>query len=81
MAKHKGPIEIGGRAVEELTHKFPGLSECVICERIGINRRSMWEWKTGGTPGGYALMCMCLAGCDIKYILTGRRGTSAKESD
>jgi hypothetical protein len=74
MSKHLADIEIGKRAVEELYRLFPTLSEAAISKRIGLDRKCFWEWKCGTTPGGYALSVLCYAGCDIKYILTGRRG-------
>lgn len=73
MAKHKGELGIGERAVEELLNKFPNLTEAQICQRLGTSRKSFWDFKNGSTPGGCLLQRMCFEGCDIKYILTGRR--------
>lgn len=73
MPKHLADREIGKRAVEELYRLFPTLSEATISKRLGLDRKSFWKWKCGTTPGGYALAVLCYAGCDIKYILTGRR--------
>ena len=73
MGKHKGELGIGKRAAEELLRKFPQLTEAQICRRLGFDRKSLWFWKSGETPSGFALQRMCFEGCDIKYILTGRR--------
>lgn len=81
MPKRKADIEIGKRAVLELQQKFPGMQEHIICSRIGLNKKTLWEWKQGTTPDGLALQKMAFAGCDVKYILTGRRDANVKESD
>lgn len=73
VAKHKGELGIGERAAEELLRKFPNLTEARICQRIGLKRKSLWELKHGTTPGGFLLQRMCFEGCDVLYILTGRR--------
>lgn len=73
VEKHKGELGIGERAAEELLRKFPNLTEAQICQRIGLNRKSLWELKHGTTPGGFSLQRMCFEGCDVLYILTGRR--------
>jgi hypothetical protein len=73
VAKHKGDLEIGKRAAEELLRKFPQLTEAQISRRLGFDRKSLWFWKSGETPSGFALQRMCFEGCDVKYILTGRR--------
>lgn len=82
MAKRKGDIEIGHRAAEELFRVHPGISEKAICKSIGnMDRKSLWFWKNGATPDGFALQQLCYAGCDIEYILTGRRYANGKEND
>ena len=73
VAKRKGDIEIGKRAAEELRRVFPDLTEAQICNRIGFERKIVWFWRSGYTPSGFALQRMCFEGCDVKYILTGRR--------
>ena len=78
MAKHKGELEIGMRAYEELRRRFPALSDETISKRIGMDRKSMYAWRDGLTPGGYALQRLYFAGCDIKYILTGRRDPNGR---
>ena len=49
------------------------LTDAKISKVIGINRKSLWFWKQGETPSGFALQKICYAGCDVKYILTGIR--------
>jgi hypothetical protein len=73
MGKRKGDLEIGKRAAQELLRIFPDLTEEQICKRIGFERKIFWFWKSGQTPSGFALQRMCFEGCDVKYILTGRR--------
>ena len=73
MAKHLADRQIGTRAVEELYRVFPYLPESKIAKRLGLDRKSFYEWKNGVTPSGHALSALCFEGCDIKYILTGRR--------
>ena len=74
MGKRKGDLEIGKRAAEELLRLFPDMTEKQICQRMGFNRKDLWNWKSGDTPSGFLLQRMCFEGCDVKYILTGRRG-------
>ena len=81
MPKHLADREIGKRAVEELYRLFPNLLDIQITQRLGMDRKSLNEWKNGTTPGGFALKRLCVEGCDIKYILTGRRTANVKESD
>lgn len=73
MPKHLADREIGKRAVEELYRLFPSLSEKQITRKLALDRKCLYEWKNGTTPGGFALQRLCVEGCDIKYILTGRR--------
>lgn len=73
MAKHLADRQIGARAVEEVYRLFPNLSDAKIAKRIGLERQTLADWKYGKTPGGYSLSALCYAGCDIHYILTGRR--------
>ena len=75
--RRKADAEIGPRAVEELMKKYPTLNDKTICERLGMDRKNLCEWKNGQTPGAFALQRIAFCGCDIKYILTGIR--SVKE--
>ena len=73
MSKHLADRQIGVRAVEEIFRLFPDLPEKTIAKRLGLGRKTFWDWKCGMAPGGYALSVLCFAGCDMNYILTGRR--------
>jgi hypothetical protein len=75
MAKHKGDIEIGRRATEELKKRFPNMTEYAICKRLGLDRKTLYFWKTGGTPSVFALQRIYYEGCDVLYVLTGKRGS------
>lgn len=75
QGRRKADLEIGLRTVEELYKKFPDLKDIDICKRLGLERRNLCEWKTGQTPGTFAMQRICYAGCDVKYILTGIRST------
>lgn len=74
MSQHLADMEIGVRAAEEILRLFPSLSERAITERLGFNRHTIQNWKSGMTPSGHAIAVLYYAGCDIPYILTGRRG-------
>ena len=76
MPQHLADREIGVRAAEEVLRLFPNLSERAIAKRFGFNRKTIGNWKSGMTPSGYAIAVLYYAGCDIHYILTGRRGRS-----
>lgn len=73
MPKRLADRRIGERAVEELYRLFPNLTEISMACRLGMDRKSFYEWKNGMTPGGYFLSLLCWSGCDIVYILTGKR--------
>ena len=73
MSCKKGDIEIGRRAVEELREMFPELSNEAIAKRLHMDRNVIWLWMDGVTPSSIALQRMAIAGCDVKYILTGLR--------
>ena len=78
MPKHLADRQIGIRAIEELYRVFPNLLDRTIAKRLGLDRKILSAWKNGGTPSGFALQRMCWEGCDVIYILTGRR---PKEND
>lgn len=80
MPKRKGELGIGIRAVEELHRVFPNLTEACIVQNLGFERKSFWIWKNGCTPSRFALQRMCFAGCDVNYILTGRRSSADEEN-
>jgi hypothetical protein len=82
MGRRKGELEIGYRASEEIHSRFPNMSDKEICQNmIGLDRKILWYWQNGLTPSGFALQRLCYAGCDIYYILTGRRDTRDKKGD
>ena len=82
MGRRKGELEIGYRAAEEVRSRFPNMNDADVCKNmIGLDRKSLWGWANGETPGGFALQRLCYAGCDIYYILTGRRDTRDKKGD
>lgn len=72
MAKHNGDIEIGQRAYEEVCRVFGSAYKGARIMRL--EKRLFYSWKNDGcTPGGYALALMHYHGCDVLYILTGKR--------
>ena len=75
MAKHKGDIEIGHREYEEVCRVFGGTSKAARIMRL--EKRLFYSWKNDGvTPGGHVLALMHYHGCDVLYILTGKRHKS-----
>ena len=80
MAAHKPDIGVGIRAAEELHRIFPNLTEKRIVQILGLERKSFWAWRNGIAPSGFALQRMCFAGCDVIYILTGRRSNDNDRS-
>ena len=72
MSKHKGDIEIGQRAYEEVIRVYGGTSKAA--RAMMLDRRIFNSWKNDGvTPGGHVLALMHYHGCDVLYILTGKR--------
>lgn len=71
MAKHKGDIEIGRRANEEVYRVFGNYRKAA--RLIGCDYRLINSWMHGNTPGGHFLARMHYLGCDVLYILTGKR--------
>lgn len=71
MAKRKGDIEIGQRAYDEVCRVFGSAYKAAKITRL--KKRLFYYWQDGGTPGGYALAVMHYHGCDVLYILTGKR--------
>ena len=50
------------------------ISVTAACDRIGISRKSVYEWeKNGAAPSLYTLQALYRAGADLDYIMTGRR--------
>ena len=74
MGKHKGDIEIGWRASEEAIRVFGG---CRAAGRaLGCGHGIITEWANGRTPSGAILARMHHCGCDVMYVLTGKRHKS-----
>lgn len=71
--KTKGYIEIGKRFVEELYRLFPNYSVRKIASILDVDRRMIYEWWNGKTPGGIYLARILHLGADVEYILIGKR--------
>lgn len=71
MAKHKGDIEIGKRAAEEVYRVFNSVARGVMA--LGCHKSDVYAWMDGATPGGFMLARLHYHGCDVLYILTGKR--------
>ena len=71
MAKKKANIEIGQRAYEEICDVFGSIN--IAAYHMGISRRLIYDWRNGYTPGGHYLALLHHFGCDVIYILTGRK--------
>ena len=71
MAKHKGDIEIGRRAFEEVYRVFQNFEKAASA--MGCERKLFYAWNDGKTPGGHNLAKMHYYGCDVLYVLTGKR--------
>lgn len=64
--------DITKRVAEEL-YKLPG-KNVEIARRIGCNPNTILSWETGRMiPNAHSLAAMHYAGCDVMYILTGKR--------
>ena len=74
MAKHKGDIEIGRRAFEEVYRVFQNIEKAA--RTMGCRKRIFYAWAAGDTPGGYYLALLHHYGCDVLYVLTGKRHKS-----
>ena len=77
MAKKKGNIQIGYRAYEEVCRIFGNGPKAAY--KMCIRKNIIYEWKAGGVPGGHYLALLHHYGCDVIYILTGRRNNGNKE--
>ena len=74
MGQHKGDIEIGKRAAEEVDRVFKSYAEAA--KAICCERKAIFSWVHGTTPSGIMLARMHYCGCDVMYILTGNRNNS-----
>lgn len=66
-------MTIGNRAVEEIKAQARknGITLCKEAEKIGINRKTLVDWRNNINPSAYFLQQMALAGYDIHWILIG----------
>lgn len=71
MGLHKGELEIGFRADEEIRRVFSRRSKAMRALRL--SKHTVYSFKEGTTPSGYVLAKLCESGCDVEYILTGKR--------
>ena len=71
MAKKKSIIEIGFRAYEEVCRVFGNANKaaCQMC----IHKQVIYDWRDGVSPGSSYLALLHRFGCDVIYILTGRK--------
>lgn len=69
--RHKGDIQIGIRANEEMLRLYH--TQAAAAKAIHRERKILHEWAMGTTPEGAALARMHYAGADVIYILTGKR--------
>lgn len=74
--KHKAEYDAVLRCAEFVRDYAETHHLCLVhaCDRIGISRKSVYEWeKNGATPSPYTLQALYRAGADLDYIMTGRR--------
>lgn len=71
MPKVKGDINIGKRAREEIDKIFATLPQAANALRC--DRKVFICWSNGTTPDTMQLAKMHYLGCDVMYILTGKR--------
>lgn len=65
---------VGKRAMEEIIVRFPGISVAKACKLMGLNKKTVYNWSSGFyVPDANGLQKLCKGGCDVRYILTGRR--------
>ena len=79
--KRTADLLIGQRFVEELYRLVPEYSDRKIAKILGCGKSIILEWKDGRTPNGMFLASAMELGCDIEYVLTGRRKTIENTPD
>lgn len=77
MPRRKDDIEIGKRAQEEVYRVYGNREKATRIMRLSKN--VIYEWGQGSTPGGRHLAVLHYHGCDVMYILTGKRYSITKE--
>lgn len=70
--KHKSPIEIGHRMVEELYRLFPDKSDRYLARMLGCSPTMITAWKNGVTPSANYISTLFFMGGDVIWILTGQ---------
>lgn len=74
--KHKAEYDAVLRCAEFVRDyaEMHKISITAACDRIGISRKSVYEWEQhGSAPGLYTLQALYRVGADLDYIMTGRR--------
>ena len=69
---------IGNRAYKEIKKRAREnrIAPYKEAAKLGMDSRSMTDWKQNKNPSAYYLQQMCLAGYDVIYILTGERSSN-----
>lgn len=69
--KHKAPLEIGYRMIEELYRLYPDKSDKWLARMLGVSPTMISAWKRGVTPSANYLAALLHMGGDIQWILIG----------
>jgi hypothetical protein len=69
--KHKAPLEIGCRMIEELYRLYPHASDRQLARMLGCSPTMITAWKRGVTPGVNYIAELVHRGGDVIWILTG----------
>jgi hypothetical protein len=65
--------------MEEIIVRFPDISVAAACKKLELNRKTVYNWGSGiYVPDAQGLQKLLLGGCDVRYILTGKRWKVAK---
>lgn len=66
-------MTIGERAAKAICKRAEknGTTKLIECAFLGINPRTLEDWKTKYSPSAYYLQQMVLNGYDVIWILTG----------
>ena len=69
-------MTIGERAVKAICDraKANGTTDIIECAFLGINPRTLEDWKKRYNPSTYFLQQMVYHGYDVIWILTGEEG-------
>ena len=66
------PDTISGRAFNECMRRYGSVK--MAAYKLGANEDTIRRWrKDESDPGAKLLRAMCLDGCDLYYIIMGRR--------